>query len=207
MTGFLHRFRQAWRDVYYVTKLGRGYFFGGIEIEGGWEDLRFPATGINPPGAVSDPDRNSVNGLLEFDAASTEVIVMQAQLPHSWKLGTDLKPHVHWRKTTSAAGNVLWTLQYKWNPVNEVEDAEWTTLSSAAVSPGTVDINTATQHLITPLGVIPTTGKSISDMLIMRFARVGGDALDTYGADAALLEFDIHYVLNTLGSTAEFTKE
>ena len=43
-------------------------------------------------------------------------------------------------------------------------------------------------------------------MLLIKLSRIGGDASDTYGADARLLEFDIHYQINTLGSELEFVK-
>ena len=39
-----------------------------------------------------------------------------------------------------------------------------------------------------------------------RVSRIGGDALDTYGADAKLLEFDVHYLVDSLGSGGELIK-
>jgi len=172
-----------------------------------WDDLRFPATAINPPGAVSDPDRDATDGTLLFAPSGTEVIFCTAQLPHKWKQDTIIKPHVHWCKTTSAAGNVVWGMQYKIYSVGDVAGAFSAIVSSSTTAGPTADLNTAEQHLITPLGDIDMTGEAISTMLIVRIARLGNDAGDTYGADARLLEFDIHYEVDSLGSLGEFTKQ
>lgn len=173
-----------------------------------WDDMRFPASAVNPPGLVSDPDFDVVNGGWLFAAAGTEVVFVMAQLPHAWKERTELKPHVHWQKTTSAAGNVLWRLSYKWAPKGAVMDAAFTDLDSTTVVGGTPDNDTANEHLITGFASIAGTGKTISDMLVMKLSRIGGDGSDTYGADARLLEFDIHYMITIKmpGSTAEYQK-
>jgi hypothetical protein len=169
-----------------------------------YEDLRFSATVINPPGAVSDPDWDNTNGGWLFDSSSTEVLFTMAQLPHSWKESSDLQPHVHWQKTTSASGNVVWQLDYKWAPIGEAMDSSFTTLSSSTSV--TTDNDTADEHLITSFGEISAEGKQISDMLVMKLSRIGGDGDDTYGADVRLLEFDIHYKVNSRGSNFLYEK-
>ena len=171
-----------------------------------YEDLRFPATSINPPGAVSDPDWDTTNGGWLFDSGSSEVIFVLVQLPHSWVEGTPIEPHVHWQKTTSASGNVLWRLEYKWAPINETMDAVFTTLNVSSVVDGTPDTNTANKHLISSFGNIDASNKQISDMLVMKLTRIGGDVSDTYGADARLLEFDIHYKTSLQGSLFPYVK-
>ena len=171
-----------------------------------WEDLRFPATAINPPGQASDPDFDTTNGGWLFAAVGTELLFLIAQLPHAWVTGRDLAPHVHWQKTTSAAGNVVWRLSYKWAPIGAVMDAAFTDVDASTVAAGTPDNDTADEHLITPFTALSGTGKGISDMLVMKLARIGGDAADTYGADARLLEFDIHYEVDSFGSNQEFVK-
>lgn len=167
-----------------------------------WDDLRFPVQNlrINPATTKPDYDQDLVAYL--FDAATTETVSGALQLPHDWNVGTELKPHVHWYKTTAAAGAVYWQLEYKWHRIGQVVDAEWTTLFSAvaAVSDG----NTANQHAITALGAIPAANNRVSDMIIFKVSRVGGNAADTYAADVGLLEFDVHYQRHGLGSEREF---
>lgn len=177
------------------------------QYQGNWDDLRFPATAINPPGQASDPDVEATSGLLLFAAAGTELIYALAQMPHSWREGTNISPHVHWQKTTSAAGNVAWQLKYKMAPIGEVMDADWSDADIAtATVTGTPDNDTADEHLITAFTDIAMDGKSLSDCILFQIARVGDDAADTCGADARLLEFDIHFIIDTLGSEQEFIK-
>ena len=173
-----------------------------------WDDLRFPAVAINPPGAASDPAVEAGSGTFLFAATGTELVYLQAQMPHAWAPATIIGPHLHWQKTTSAAGDVVWELAYKWAPINEVMDAAWTIDTVSSTVPGTPDTDTADKHLISSFGAlaIDTTDKDISDMLLIRLSRLGSDASDTYGADARLLEFDIHYQIDGFGSDAEFIK-
>lgn len=171
-----------------------------------WEDLRFPATAINPPGLASDPGFDTTNGGFLFDAAGTELLFLVAQLPHAYKPGTGLKPHVHWQKTTSAAGNVLWRLEYKMCRIGEVMDADFTAIDAAASVAGTPDTNTADKHLISSFTEIDGALLDISDMLLLKLSRIGADGADTYGADARFLEFDIHYQRNSPGSDEEYDK-
>lgn len=171
-----------------------------------WDDLRFPASAVNPPGLVADPDFDAVNGGWLFAAAGTEVLFLMAQLPHAWREGTTLRPHVHWQKTTSAAGDVYWRLEYKWAPRAAVMDAAFTAMNATSPVSGTPDNDTANEHLITAFGDLAATGKAISDMLVMKLSRIGGDAADDYGDDCRLLEFDIHYVISSPGSVQEFVK-
>lgn len=169
-----------------------------------WDDIRFPASGINPPGAVSDPDRDTDDGLLRFDPASTEVIAIQVIFPHSHKHGTLIRPHVHWMKTTDAAGDVVWKLEWKAADPNETFPGWQSQTVSETVSgtPGGAHQN----HVISEFAPISLNATGVAPALLMKLSRVGGDAADTYGADAKLIEFDIHHLIDTWGSGGEFIK-
>lgn len=173
-----------------------------------WDDLKTPASGINPAGAASPPgqDTSVMPGTLLFDASGVEVVALVVQMSHSYKEDTAIVPHVHWTKTTSAAGNVLWRLRYKVVKIGEVGDADFTTLTTSSTVEGTPDNDTANEHLISTFGEVTISGFQISDMLVCELSRVGSDAADTYGADARLLEFDIHYQRDEPGSRQEFRK-
>ena len=64
-----------------------------------WDDLRAPATGINPVGQVSPPTVNSVDGSLVFDV--NNAVCVWFQMPYSWKIGSNLYPYIHCSKSTS----------------------------------------------------------------------------------------------------------
>jgi len=171
-----------------------------------WDDLRFPASAANPPGLTSDPDYDTTNGGWLFDASSVELLFFQVQMPHGWKEGSTIHPHVHWQKTTSAGGDVYWQIEYKHAPIGEVMDVAFTTLTVSSTVPGTPDNDTAGEHLISTFGDLDMSGKTLSDMLLVKLSRNAGGGADTYGADARLLEFDIHYEINSHGSGREFIK-
>ena len=170
----------------------------------GWEDLRFPASSINPVGLAGGAAIDTTStymGTLLFDAAGTEIVVGQAQFPHAKKLDSEIHPHVHWAPTSTNTGNVFWRFEYQVADINGLFPGVYTVLDSVATSSGVVG-----KHQIDELGTIDTTGFYISAMMIWKLSRIGGDVLDTYTADARLLEFDIHYRLDEIGSTEEYSK-
>jgi len=171
-----------------------------------WDDLRFPAQGINPPGQVSDPAREATTGLLLFGASGTETIAGVAQMPHDWKEGSILGPHVHWQKTVAGAGDVVWQLDYEVVPNGDIATMGYTSqLQSNTIVPQITDDNSANRLLVTDLGEMTMVNKKISCCILWKLSRVGGDAADTYASDARLVEFDIHYQRGQLGSTYEYS--
>ena len=165
-----------------------------------WDDLRFEATAVNPPGQASDPDWDTTKGGWLFSGSGTETLFVMVQLPHTWAQGTELRPHFHWERTTSASGTVLWQMRYQWSVHTEAREDEVTINSSTPVTNSDV----ADTQMITVMPAIDATGKLISSMLIVQIERLGGS--DTYAADARLLEFDIHYQMNSGGSASEYSK-
>lgn len=167
-----------------------------------WDDLRFPAQGITITGLSAPPDRDADTGLLLFDGTLVETIGVLVQLPHCWKEGSVVRPHVHWRKTSDVAGGVVWSLRYKWFETAELE-GDWSSVITATtpVDPGA----TQTQGL-SAFGDIAGTGHSISSLFLCQLGRLPTAAGDTYEADVFLYEFDMHVQIDSLGSSREFTK-
>jgi hypothetical protein len=171
-----------------------------------WDDLRFPAqsivAGSAPPSAEND------TGFWLFSGSATNRVAGIAQMPHTWKEGTTIVPHVHWQKTTSASGNVLWQLDYEVVANGAVAAMDYgTQLQQTATVTGTPDNDTANECLISSFGEIDMTGEEISVLIFWKLSRIGGDASDTYdAANARLLEFDIHYQKDAAGSVTQFTK-
>ena len=172
-------------------------------IDDYWDDLRFPAGGLNPPGSARDPAFNDELGLFTFRNNQDNVVGGLAQFPHAWKEGSVIAPHVHWIQP--AAGNVLWQLEYRLLPAVGAEfPSAWTTVTSTdAVSayPGSGD-----WVQITRFPNIDMTGFTISAMVLFRLSRLADSPLDTLESNIELLEFDIHYQVDTPGSMQEFIK-
>lgn len=166
------------------------------------DDLRFPAAGINPPGAASDPTRDTTDGRLVFSATAENIVALQAQAPHGMALDTLWNPHAHWSPTTTSTGNVKLQMKYKMaNAITEPFPAEWTTLTTVQAASGIVDM-----HQLAAFPAIDMTGKNLSCMMLILFSRLGNDPEDTFTGEFKLNEFDIHVKLDSLGSNSEYVK-
>ena len=167
-----------------------------------WDDLRFPVHGINPVGLASDPTIDTVTypGTMLFSSTLENIIAGVAQMPHDWALGTEIHPHVHWAKTTSAAGGVVWEYRYAVTDLSGVFGA-YSAWEACTYPAG--DDNTANKHALAAWSYSDMTGRKESAIILWQVRRNPAAAADTYAANARLLEFDIHYRKNKLGSAVE----
>jgi hypothetical protein len=186
---------------------GTVMFEGEAEV---WDDLRVSMDkGSSSASLAYSPGESSGGQIWYFrDAAGLETLSFQVQLPHSYKEGTNIYPHLHWTPLTSRSGNVEWNLDYTWVNFDETTPLVFpstTTTTVVAVGPFT-----ARTHLITPLTTnnvgLDGTGKKVSSILICRLWRNSSNSADTYGDDAGLLSFDFHYQINSVGSRSQFIK-
>lgn len=167
-----------------------------------WDDLRFPAQGINPAGSAAPPsvDTATYPGSLLFASNTTNTIAGVAQLPHGWVYGSEIRPHVHWSKSTSAGGGVAWQFRFAVADIGGVFSAysDWETATASVA-----DSDTAHKHAISSFSAIDMTGVGGSGLVAWQIQRKHDDVSDTYAADARLWEFDIHFQAWDLGSDTE----
>ena len=181
----------------------RGAFGGMFTV-----DLLGPATAINPPGAEGDMGKDPSSGWLTAAHNATQVCFQGYQLPHGFvenhsggTLGS-FEPHIHWHKSTSAAGTVAFRLRYRWaNP-----GAAWTAWSDpiTVTTPAISDLNAAEVHALTTFGNITLSGAKISACILCEFARVGSGG--TYGASVFITDIDSHVTVNAPGSVQPYLK-
>lgn len=169
-----------------------------------WDDLRCPVNSLAPGAVPADPIVYGPAGAVRIrgfnGAGVTESLDFTAQLPHGYKEGTNLEPHVHWCPTTANAGNVIWRLDYYWLNVNATIPV-LTQVDTGAVAAGGV----AWAHQVAELPAIVGAGFLLSSMLMCRIWRDPTGA-DTYPDDAGLLEIDFYYQVDSAGSREEFRK-
>ena len=143
-----------------------------------------------------------------FNASSENELFFTVQIPHAYKVGTDLFPHVHWTTLTgtpnSTNSRVTWALEYSVISIGGTFANTTTNLGSTII--GTITPVGTGQHLITSLGTISGTGLGISSIIVCRFYRDADSATDDFPNTAGLLGFDIHYQQDTQGSRQEFIK-
>lgn len=176
-----------------------------------FEDLRVPlsATRVNP--VTNKPDfvifRDGVYAY-GFDDAADESVNFIAQLPHAWKEGSTIYPHVHWGIATAGSGggaeNVKWGLEYTLANMSGGD----TFPASVTIYTDTIDVQNESQYqsIYTGIGAgIDMTGYDISAVIIGRLFRDTSVAND-FVPDAYGFEFDIHYEIDTIGSRQELIK-
>jgi len=182
---------------------------GTVKFEGNatvWDDLRVPATNTKLTPSKSEPNFESlINGLYvhKFDTtnADDESIHFVAQMPHKYKAGSDIYPHIHWCPDSTNGGNVYWSFEYTIADINDTIGAS-TTDDIVVAADGT-----SLKHQIDSFSTIDGTGLTISHMIICRLTRKStSEATDTFTGNACFLEFDFHYEIDTMGSRQEFTK-
>jgi len=173
-----------------------------------WEDLRVPVTSTKK-GGVNDPDFEQVltdgagsQGVyaFAFDKTSEQELFFNVQVPHNWKIGTDLCAHVHWAPKDTDTGTIQWGLEYTLAERDGVFGASTIILSVATAAPGV-----ALTHKELCTGDIDMSAvTTLSPMLMCRVFR--NVAVDTYNNDAYLIEVDFHYQIDSLGSASETVK-
>lgn len=170
-----------------------------------WTDLRIALVADTTPPSANAPDFGTFQdgvSLYLFDPDTDESLHVTTQLPHAYKFGTDLKPHIHWAPTSTNTGTVDWCLEYS---IAEEGAAFQTTATLCQEQAGS---GAAKQHQYVALGTIDgSTIDTLSAIIIGRVFRDADDGTnDTYTGDAAGLELDFHYQLDTVGSALEGTK-
>ena len=207
---------RAWNDLnrqlaeiteaFYNIRVESGGTFEFVADGTVWDDLRVPLTSVKLAG-VKDPDYSTftTGGLYSylFAAATAEEVNFVCQMPHSYKLGSDIYPHIHWTPVDATTGYVMWALEYSWADINTKFPA-----------PTTIYVRDeanllAYKHQYADFGPISPpkeAGNKVSSILVCRLYRDATVTLDTYAADAALLEIDFHFEIDAVGSKEEKSK-
>ena len=172
-----------------------------------WDDLRIPAQNTKLNAAKSEPAfEELMDGLfvMKFDTtnADDESVHFVAQMPHGYKEGSDIYPHIHWCPDSTNTGNVRWQFEY-------------VIANIGGTFPGTVTSETITEaadgvqfkHQVVGFSAISGAGLTISHMIICRLTRLStSDGADTFTGNACFLEFDFHFEKDMMGSHEIFTK-
>ena len=183
------------------------------EESGFWEDLRFPGTGAGADTSTGRLSTSYTEAMLVFASNARypeEPWIMNIQLPHGWVEGSPIRPHLHWMQEEDNDPN--WVIGYR-------AAKKGTALNSAGssftpVAPNTARVYTYANriHQITSWAETVLTGYTVSDMVQLILYRdstnVGTvhSGADPYTLDAKVLEFDVHILMENLGSPNEYFK-
>jgi hypothetical protein len=183
-----------------------------------WDDVTIPGFDVRVAG-VSDPAwaKFKTNGagstgvfLWWFDPGTIQQVYFTVQLPHKWKEGSAIKPHVHWTPEVTADGapanqTVEWGLEYTKASIGGTY-GNTTLVYAKAHAPADANV-IAGKHYTTDFADITMSGNTISTILVCRLFRNATDATDdTYEHDAGFLAFDIHIECDSIGSNTSSAK-
>lgn len=171
-----------------------------------WKDIQVPAhsvkTGASAPGFDGTAAGDATLLTYAFDGASVEQVYFTIQMPHDWKEGTTIFPHVHFSPTADSGAvekGVSWKLEYTW--ANNAA----TFGASAEIEMTKAFTDAQWDHLIATNDTgISGAGKTISSILVCRLYRDPTDGDDTFENDVLFLGFDIHYEVEKLGSRQQY---
>jgi len=167
-----------------------------------YDDWRWGGAGINPVGSASPATLTEVT-TREWSyvfANGNFMAFHDLQIPHDYKEGTDILPHIHVASSTDAAATGTFTMNFFGilGAGQDVAPEAELTLTAAISIPAnkyrrgyTFDFN----------GVIPGAGRTISSCgtIQLSYALTSGDGIIMRG-------FDGHYQKDRLGSRQEYLK-
>lgn len=168
---------------------------------GGWDDMRAPATAINPAGIVSAPTYDEANVGYAFNGILQQRIDVIFQLPHGWKRGSNIHPHIHVRPLANSSGNVIWQLQTSWSN-NLKTQSVFTSANSNQVLTNSIGNIELKEYIFSLGNSVPPPGSVESSIVKYKLLRLG-DA-DTYAGDVLFDEFDCHYYNEKSGTDPEY---
>lgn len=175
-----------------------------------WEDLRITLDNGSSGTALAYFSGTTAGPQIYYfrNNDGLEAMSFTVQLPHSWKEGSRIYPHLHWSPKLSLKGDVKWNLDYSWVNYNS-EKREvfppFTTLSIISKGPFEANIHDIAMLTKDNEG-IDGTGKKVSSILICRLWRYSKDVEDTYNGDAGALFLDFHIQIDGFGSRQEYKK-
>jgi hypothetical protein len=174
-----------------------------------WRDELADAINLRQTGA--GVSINNTEGVVEFTTGAlytNDYMFCNPQLNHDKDLESAIYPHLHWFQDRNAVPNFI--LLYRWQKNGLAKVTSWTPIKCNNIA---VPYTTGTILQIAYSDPIPVpTGTGLSDIVQFRIARDNAnnsgifDGLDTFNATVGILAFDLHFMINSLGSNEEFIK-
>lgn len=184
-----------------------------------WRDQLADALSLQQSG--SGVSVNGADGTVEFTAAAAynatfslaDALFTNVQLNHDKDLTASIYPHIHWFQAKNYSPNFL--LEYRWQINGGAKVTAWTQLACNTLAHTYVS---GTIHQISYSAAIAVpVGTTLSDIVQFRVYRDTGGASTTFSgqtcpyntggnAVVGLIAFDVHFMVNSVGSTDEYTK-
>lgn len=169
-----------------------------------WDDLRSPGNVGRQGAAFPTWDTTEIGWRYSNNPPANQQTQYISQMPHKWAEGTDVEPHIHWYLTVAGAAgeDVVWRHQWR------IASAGGTFPAAFTSNDVTVDVSAygVREHLITAFPAVSMAGETVSCCMQSRIVRVTSQPADDHESDVIMVEFDIHYQVDTPGSWQEYSK-
>jgi hypothetical protein len=190
---------------YLVTAAGKGGPLTVVEADAnltaldtrtadGWMDIVSELFARDAPGCAEGDEYDGV-GVWRYDPDVTRRMFVNFHMPHPWKPGTMLYPHLHFTVTSSAGGVVRLGFRYKWSRRHDSTGQRTFTAAETLYINFTIPPNSQDTHFVAeiPQGQgIPGTGLEVDSMIMMTVIRDGEHVDDTFPAGIFAITADIH---------------
>lgn len=170
-----------------------------------WDDLTFSVAGLGRAGII-DPTESFTGGpagkarTISFSGTVLQELYGDAQMPHSWKTNTAIRPHFHSRPSTTATGTVVWGVASQWTAINGVTSP----LIITNYCTNVISVNSQWKHFIVRDGdLVPPTNAYESSIIEFRIFRDPTQENDNFPDAIDLLDFDLHFQKEKIGSDNE----
>ena len=133
--------------------------------------------------------------LYEFTAGDTLEVFSNFHIPHSYRLGTMVYPHVHFTTTSNNTGVVRWCFEYTAAKRGESGVGNTFGDTQTIAVDFTIPANSADIHLVCEapdLAGIPATQLDVDGMILVRIYREGSHVNDTFPDSVWGITADIH---------------
>jgi hypothetical protein len=163
-----------------------------------FDDLFFPLSQVRI-GANSLPHFDFTNNGLLFPQNDTaEYVLITVQLPHRWKEGSTIYPHLHYMQTQNV--QPTFRAEYRWHNAGDAIPGSWTNYD---LNVNALPYVSGSMHQILKASAgIDGTGKTISSLLEIKLYRTD----NVHTGDLLAKQFDVHIEIDSLGSTEEYVK-
>lgn len=163
-----------------------------------YDDLFVPLT-TTKLGATNLPHFDETNvGYLFPQNDTSEKLYMTVQMPHRWKEGSPIFPHVHFRQGTN--GVPVYKINYKWHSISNQTTSNYVVYTMS--TPVATYVSGTIHQICRNSTGIDGTGQTFSSILSIKLYRDD----NSYPGDSMTDQFDLHYEIDSFGTKTEYTK-
>lgn len=196
-------------DAVGLVKIGDGTNYAQFATDGtmtlkgtatAWDDLLVEMK-ESLKGTKVKPDWDDTNfGFLFPQNDTSEYVVFNVQLPHKWKEGSTVYPHVHIFQDQNATPT--FKIDYRWVNIGDAVPS-FTTGYTMGTMIGSQTWTSGMLHRVVGNATgISGSRKTMSSMLQVKLYRDD----NAYTGDCLVVSFDVHIEVDSFGSSAEYTK-